>query len=122
MAKQKGEDNAESIRASEAAGVFPFILGSLAGMVAEFQLQGVTLQRVSQDDFRCILRGYGQEGDEASVRVVSFTNARTPEACLASAEGSFGEGTIRWHVDRYAGDDRADGASEAKPRGLTFRD
>lgn len=97
-----------------------FLLAGLTGAVQEFDLLGISLQRVYDGSFRVIVRGWPREGDNAGIRVVAFTNAATPTECLLYAEAGFRDSTARWHIDRFADNNAADGASKPEPKQLTL--
>lgn len=84
---------------------FPWLLGGLKGDINEFEILGYTLQRLSDGDFRCILRGIRRNCPNGGVRLVAFSNAGCPAELLAGVDQALSENTLRWHVDRYANDD-----------------
>lgn len=91
-----------------------FVLAGLEGRVREFDLFGLSLQRLSDGAFRCIFRGSWKAGSKAGIRLVSFTNGESAYDCLELAAGAFRDGKLRWHVDQYANGVDRDGDSEEK--------
>jgi hypothetical protein len=100
------------------AQAIPYLLASLAGYTKGFSLLGITLQRIGVGEFRCILRGNRQGSADDSVGLVAFTNGGSPARVLHLANESFGGGTIRWHVDRWANGSGKNADSETREPGL----
>lgn len=98
----------------------PFLLAGFEGHVAEFDILGLSLQRLPDGAFRSILRGVSRDGPTDAVRLVAFTNAGLASECLCLLEVGFRENLLRWHIDRYASNHGTDGATEAKRKRLTL--
>lgn len=91
-----------------------FVLAGLEGRVLEFDLFGLSLQRLSDGAYRCIFRGCWKAGAKAGIRLVSFTNAESAEDCLGVAARAFRNGKLRWHTDQYANGSSGNGDSKGK--------
>ena len=92
----------------------PYLLAGLEGAIEGFDLHSISLQRVSDTDYRCILRGFDRGDTGDSVRLVSFTNAGTVTECILHAEHGFRSAKGRWIVDQYAKSASDNGSSKSK--------
>lgn len=99
---------------------FPFLLAGVNGAIVEFDLFGISLQRVQDGAFRCILRGAFKAGPNAGVRLVAFTNAECSASCLLYAERALATGSIRWQIDKYAPGSGGNAASKGQAGQLTL--
>ena len=104
----------------EVTDAIPTLLAGLESGLREFDLFSLSLQRLPDGSFRCILRGGWKEGHGDQIRLVSFTNSLSAAKCLVAADHGFGEGAIRWHVDQFAGSNGADGSTKTERKQLTF--
>ena len=97
-----------------------YILAGLTNGVKEYALVGFSLQLVSGDSYRCVLRAYRRTGADAGIRLVAFTNSDSPDKCLYLAEEGFRRNVIRWTVDQFAAEPNANGSTKSEPEQLTL--
>lgn len=103
-------------------GSFAYILAGFEENLDGLDIHGLSLQRLGRDDYRLVLRGEDWRDPGNRIRVVSFTNSRTPFDCFYELEAGLRGGTIQFTVDRYASANNGDGTTKIKRTGFRLID